>query len=158
MSLYLDPVEHSLASKGLRFANYLVDYIIAAIFQYAVLLMPIFMMDAGDVESPAYGIFSLLFSLIVYVLYFALTEYLFKGRTLAKFITGTKAVTVEGNDLDFTTALIRSLCRLIPFEPFSFFGETGWHDSISKTRVVSVNEFEQNRLKFNSIDQIGMNS
>jgi hypothetical protein len=38
----------------------------------------------------------------------------------------------------FGTMVLRSLCRLIPFEPFSFLGSDarGWHDSITKTRVV----------------------
>ncbi len=158
MSLYLDPVEHSVASKGLRFVNYLIDYFIAGIIQYVVILIPVFMMEAGDVQSPFLGFILMLFSFLAYLLYFVITEYLFKGKTIAKFITGTKAVTIEGNELDFSKVLIRSLCRLIPFEQFSFFGETGWHDSISKTRVVNQKEFEQNRLKFNAIDQIGANS
>lgn len=152
---YLDPVEHSLASKGLRFANYLVDYFIAAIIQYAIILIPMFMMGDLIMESPGYNLVLMLISLLAYFFYYALTEYFFKGKTIAKFITGTKTVTVEGNDLDFNKSLIRSLCRFIPFEPFSFFGETGWHDSISKTRVVNTNDFMLNKIKYNSIDEIG---
>ena len=152
---YLDPVEHSLASKGLRFANYLVDYIIAGVLQYAIILIPMFMMGDLVVESPGYNLLLMLISLSVYYFYYVLTEYFFKGKTIAKFITGTKTVTVEGNDLDFNKSLIRSLCRFIPFDVLSFFGDTGWHDSISKTRVVNQKEFEQNKLKFDSIDQIG---
>lgn len=152
---YLDPVEHSLTSKGLRFANYLIDYFIAGIIQYAIIFIPLLLIEDAYYNSPLLSVGLLGISLLVYVLYYALTEYLFKGKTIAKFITGTKAVTVEGEDLNFNKALIRALCRFIPFEPFSFFGETGWHDSISKTRVVNQKDFEQNKAKFNSIDQIG---
>jgi hypothetical protein len=37
-------------------------------------------------------------------------------------------------------ALIRTICRFIPFEAFSFFGQKGWHDSISGTNVVKTTE------------------
>jgi hypothetical protein len=38
----------------------------------------------------------------------------------------------------FSQVVGRTLCRFIPFEVFSFFGEAGWHDSIPKTQVVAV--------------------
>jgi hypothetical protein len=37
--------------------------------------------------------------------------------------------------LTFKDALLRSLCRLIPFEVFSGFG-VPWHDSLTNTMVV----------------------
>jgi len=39
----------------------------------------------------------------------------------------------------------RTLSRLIPFEPFSFFTYPvlGWHDSISKTNVYSVSQNQE---------------
>ncbi|MFT6808347.1 MAG: hypothetical protein ACJA01_001571 [Saprospiraceae bacterium] len=38
----------------------------------------------------------------------------------------------------FSTVFKRSLCRLIPFEIFSFLGEPlmDWHDKISGTKVI----------------------
>ena len=76
--------------------------------------------------------------MVVVVLYYTVMEYFFKGKTLGKFITKTRAVTLENERLDFQTTFIRSLCRVIPFETFSFIGEesNGWHDSISKTKVI----------------------
>ncbi len=44
--------------------------------------------------------------------------------------------------MDFKTAFIRSLCRLISFEQFSYLGGglNGWHDSLSNTQVVQDNQ------------------
>lgn len=43
-----------------------------------------------------------------------------------------------GDKPDFKTVLIRSLCRNIPFEAFSFLnpGNSGWQDALSKTKVI----------------------
>jgi uncharacterized RDD family membrane protein YckC len=66
-----------------------------------------------------------------------LLEGIFKGTTLGKWITGTKAVTEAGKDISFKDAFLRSACRLIPFEVFSGFG-TPWHDSFTKTIVIKI--------------------
>ncbi len=38
--------------------------------------------------------------------------------------------------IDWKDALLRSLCRLIPFEAFSYFGGNLWHDKLTKTIVI----------------------
>jgi uncharacterized RDD family membrane protein YckC len=59
------------------------------------------------------------------------------GVTLGKLVTGTKVVDANGNKPTLSKVFIRSLCRYIPFEPFSFLaGRMGWHDSISGTVVI----------------------
>jgi uncharacterized RDD family membrane protein YckC len=60
------------------------------------------------------------------------------GRTLGKLITSTKVIAQDVVKPGFGRAMVRTLCRFIPFEPFSFFGaeRRGWHDSIAKTWVV----------------------
>lgn len=67
------------------------------------------------------------------------------GRTPAKFITGTKVVTLDGKKPGFGQIVIRTLCRFIPFEPFSCLGKypRGWHDRFSKTMVVRVRDLYQ---------------
>lgn len=69
--------------------------------------------------------------------YYTLLEGL-TGKTLGKLITGTKVVDASGNRPNFTRALLRSLCRSLPFDVFTFLGADarGWHDSITKTWVV----------------------
>jgi uncharacterized RDD family membrane protein YckC len=71
-----------------------------------------------------------------YVIYYVCFEVI-SGRTLGKVLTGTRVVTTDGLPLSIPTALVRTLCRLIPFEPMSFsLGENWWHDSLSRTQVV----------------------
>jgi uncharacterized RDD family membrane protein YckC len=49
-------------------------------------------------------------------------ELAFKGRTIGKLITGTKAVNEDGTEMSPKTIVIRSLIRMIPFELFSALG------------------------------------
>lgn len=71
-----------------------------------------------------------------YVIYYVSFEVI-SGRTLGKFVTGTRVVTTKGQALSIPTAFVRTLCRFLPFEPMSFsLGETWWHDSLSRTQVV----------------------
>jgi hypothetical protein len=63
----------------------------------------------------------------------------------------------NGNKPEYQTIMIRSLCRLIPFDALSFLGATsrGWHDSISRTYVVQKNLLEEKKELFNSFEEIG---
>jgi hypothetical protein len=85
--------------------------------------------------------------IIISFLYY-LPQEAFSGRTLGKMITGTRAVNEDGTKLTFGRALGRTLCRYIPFEAFSFLGGNGrprgWHDRISRTKVISIKKSEQN--------------
>lgn len=62
----------------------------------------------------------------------------FNGKTIGKYLTKTRALREDGSPLGWDKAFVRSLCRLIPFEGFSYLGSNllGWHDTISKTMVV----------------------
>ena len=73
-----------------------------------------------------------------------ISEVLLKGRTIAKYITQTKVVMEDGTTPKASDIVLRSLCRLIPFNVFSFLGAEGrgWHDSISNTYVVDVVKFK----------------
>ncbi|MFL5810010.1 MAG: ATP-binding cassette domain-containing protein [Flavisolibacter sp.] len=60
------------------------------------------------------------------------------GRTIGKFVTGTKVISTE--DLvkpSFTDSLLRSLVRLTLIDIFSFLSKrpVGWHDSVANTIV-----------------------
>lgn len=158
MNSFLDPVEFSIASKGLRFANYIIDLILFLIF-FVVLFISLelmgfeflFYLDANPLVDR-------LFTAVMYVLFMALQEIIFKGRSVGKFLTGTMVVMEDGSQPEAQNYFLRSLCRAIPFDALSFLGNKGWHDGIPKTRVVSKKEFEMNQSKFNAIDQIGVNS
>ncbi len=78
--------------------------------------------------------------LYVFLITFRLVYYPFfeilLGATPAKLLTETRVITQDGNKASAGTIALRTLCRFIPFEPFSFFGAGGWHDTITKTEVV----------------------
>jgi len=94
-------------------------------------------------------------SALLYFLFMSFQEIIFKGRSVGKFVTGTMAVMEDGAEIEINKSFNRNICRLIPFDGLSFFGNLGWHDSISKTRVVNKKEFEQMKIKNSSIDEIG---
>lgn len=81
-------------------------------------------------------LFFLFMYFAIIILYYTLLEGS-KGKTLGKLITKTKVVTEDGDPITYKQAFLRTLCRFVPFEPFSaFFGLTMWHDQWTKTVVV----------------------
>lgn len=129
------------ASKGVRFLNYLIDLIgfFAGVFLVALVLYSF--MDAEQVDALFDGNNPLLDRIIyltLYVLYMLLIEGVTRGRSLGKWITGTKAVQLDGSPITWNEAFVRSICRAVPFEPLSNLGTHGWHDKWSNTRVVKV--------------------
>lgn len=130
------PAELKLASTGQRFLTFFLDtifiYISFFILGAAFHALNLDALLAGR----GYGL-----GIAVFILYYVLQEATY-GRTLGKVIAGTKAVQQDGTPITVGQALVRTICRFIPFEAFSFFGghghPAGWHDKIAKTRVVSV--------------------
>lgn len=150
-----------LASKGIRFANFIIDYIAILVFGGLVgAILGILSEITGS-----YGIIEMLdnvlieyaFGYLIWLSYYIPFETLTKGRTLGKYITKCKVVRYDGSEPEFKEVLIRSLCRLIPFEQFSFLGEDGkgWHDSISKTYVVNIEKYEAKIQTAEGIEEIG---
>ncbi len=137
-------VDHILASKGKRLANYLLDQLILHIGTMALAVL--FELGVYDELDET---FAATLILLVYPAYYMVFESLF-GRTPAKFITRTVVVTTSGHRPNTINIIGRSLCRYIPFEAFSFLGEKaiGWHDSISKTRVVEWDLWEEPKDEF----------
>jgi uncharacterized RDD family membrane protein YckC len=80
----------------------------------------------------------LLFSYMNYMIYYTCCEKLFRGYTLGKLVSGTRAIREDGEELTFGNALLRSLSRLVPIEAFSGFGGHPWHDTWTKTMVVKT--------------------
>jgi uncharacterized RDD family membrane protein YckC len=132
------------ASVGARFANFLIDSIvyygafilIAGAFGIALQssgdnLETSFMFrdDAGSILLQ-YAV-----SISTFLAVFTVIEGSTKGKTLGKLITGTRARKKNGDVISWKDAFIRSLCRLVPFEPFSAFGGFPWHDKWTKTIV-----------------------
>ena len=64
----------------------------------------------------------------------------------------------DGSKPIFQDIFLRSLCRFIPFEVFSFLGSEGrgWHDSMSNTYVVDIAKFEAKKKSQSELEQIGV--
>lgn len=137
-------VTKKAASKNKRFANYIIDIIIFYIFCMIIggalgILIALINPEWLSVFDNDNAILEYLFGFICGMIYYTALEAT-TGRTIGKYITKTKLVDEHGNKPNLKTVLLRSLCRHIPFDAFSFLGsdETGWHDTLSKTRVVNV--------------------
>ncbi|MEM0896899.1 MAG: RDD family protein [Verrucomicrobiota bacterium] len=125
-----------MAGAGRRFLNLIIDY--AAQLAFAFLIFFGLGLGIGEgaiewIDTVPDFVFGFALATIYYSLFEGIT-----GRSVGKFVTGTRVVDANGDKIGFPGAFSRSLCRFIPFEPFSFLGtETrGWHDSITGTYVV----------------------
>jgi uncharacterized RDD family membrane protein YckC len=129
----LEPV-----SSGVRFANYIIDLIVFYAIMFLIgLIWGVIALQTGTTPNLEMGKFEQYFlSIALYVLIYSIIEGVTKGRTVGKLVTGTVALKEDGSPITFTDALLRSLCRIIPFEPFSAFGYRPWHDKFSNTIVV----------------------
>ena len=127
-----------------RLVNYLIDLVCVYLFSFifGVMLGFILVILAPSTLSffeEDHKMVNYAFAFVVSMMYYTFLEFT-TGRTIGKFITKTKVVKENGDIPGFGTLLLRSLCRLIPFEAFSFLGtdHSGWHDKLSKTKVISV--------------------
>ncbi|HEX5154056.1 MAG TPA: RDD family protein [Parafilimonas sp.] len=129
-----------LASTGKRFLNLLIDLIFIYIFAVVVGVLLVLSRNAVSYSSDdSYGsLFYRFVGYLIYLTYYLICEIAFKGRTIAKFITGTRAVNEDGTEMLPKTVLLRSLSRIVPFEPFSAFGIRPWHDKWTNTYVIDV--------------------
>lgn len=147
-----------LAPKSKRFGNFVVDLIFRYVLFFILGIIGAIINPEAFLEwsQSLNRLEEMAYSIMVLVVYFIVTESLFQ-RTLGKLITGTKVVMADGSKPGFGTIVLRTLCRLIPFEAFSFIGENtyGWHDSLSKTYVVDVKVYEEAINRRQSFDEIG---
>ena len=133
-----------------RFINYFID-IITFSFVLTVLLVtlaPVFPWAQTLVynltkKPEAIGLINQLSVSLIYGLYMSAMETILKGKTIGKYITGTRAVTENGSPTDPQTAFTRGLIRMIPFEQLSILVTVllstpprAWHDVWSGSIVV----------------------
>jgi uncharacterized RDD family membrane protein YckC len=158
----IDLTHDVLATKGARFANYAIDMLLKYGIAYSVGLIIGLLYRYFNLVGPYQWIttmstlegllFSEVISLSFYFIFEATTQ-----RTPGKYITGTKVITFEGDKPNAITILKRTLCRMIPFNAFSFLGEPGkgWHDSITNTYVVNIKKYEEALQLKSAFDEIG---
>lgn len=133
------------ASSGKRFANYIIDLIVfyALFFVAGIVIALLSPESIDDVEAVGNNqLLDRLISLLLFGVYMGVLEAIFKGRTLGKLITGTRAVNEDGSTISFQKGFLRGLCRIVPFEPFSALGSPAypWHDKWTNTYVIDIRE------------------
>ncbi len=157
-------VTRNKASLGIRFADYVVDYLMVySIFflfgLFAALLQEYanidFLMNITNEISNVSKPVDYLITGLVYFSYTFLMEYFTKGRTVGKFVTGSKVLHLNGEIPTMYQFFIRNISRLVPFDGLSFFGTNGWHDSWSDTRVVKIKNFEEAKRLELELQNIG---
>jgi len=140
-------MQYTTASQGQRFVNWLIDNLLMrfAMSYPAGMLLGFILAEVApetlyEISDGGMSSMILLLAYVVvifnYLVYYTLCEKLFKGYTLGKLISGTRAIRQDGGELTFKDALLRSLSRLVPFEVFSGFNTFAWHDQWTNTMVV----------------------
>jgi uncharacterized RDD family membrane protein YckC len=115
-----------------RLAHHFVDSIILTLIQ-----IPITIYSLGR-RSIILDLLPILFFLAYYVV----CECYFQ-RTIGKLTTDSIVVNEYGEKPDFKTVCLRTIIRIVPFDPFSIFwvgGDRLWHDTWTKTYVISKTE------------------
>jgi len=150
-----------LATKGQRFANYFIDGLVTTIL--AVLALKLNLIFQGNdnittIESwfPILNNYGFtLYSYAALIIYYGLIESV-SGRSLGKFVTGTKVIMRDGSTPEAGAVFLRTICRLIPFEIISFLiSPIGWHDSLSKTLVVDIYRYKTAMRQKDEVNDIG---
>ena len=153
------------ATQGTRLANYLID---AVVFYILIFFLGVFLgiLSAIGIEAPLRFFMYLdeipasdyLFSSILYFIYIFSIEYLTKGRSIGKYITKTKVVSIDGTTPTQKDFFIRNISRLVPFDGLSFLKEDGgWHDLWSDTRVVNWEKYKSDYEMQQELNELGKN-
>jgi uncharacterized RDD family membrane protein YckC len=139
---YIASREVRVVEGGRRFAHYFVDLLVfQAIYSFFSFLLQFLPVPKSSFDFELMlGLFSIsIFVLFLYPLYYFLFEFYFQ-KTVGKFLTKTSVIDVYGNKPSVRKLLLRSLIRIVPFEPFSCLRDRGWHDRWSDTYVVTDTE------------------
>ncbi|WP_050009549.1 RDD family protein [Flavobacterium sp. B17] len=164
MRKYLRVVDQNRATKLVRLANFIIDRIIFTSSFFIIGSLGVIIDTILGIQyfTELFANFAevnraidILVTAILYFLYTFLLEYITKGRTIGKYITGTKVITTDGQIPTVYEFFIRNISRLVPFDILSFLGENGWHDSWSDTRVVNIKNYEAEKQAKSEIESIG---
>ena len=131
---YTKVTDDQLATGTKRFLNSLIDGIVIQIINYAYFYVTGPLSSRYDIydDNPAISLARGGAVYIILILYYVVLESVY-GKTIGKMATGTKVVDLYGNKPDAKKALLRTICRFIPFDAFSFLGSPskGWHDTLA---------------------------
>jgi uncharacterized RDD family membrane protein YckC len=140
-------IQYERASLGQRFLNFLIDNLLmrfglsyitgAAVGVFLGAAFPDYASKiVYDRTSFDFIMILYLVGILNYLIYYTFCEKVFRGYTLGKLVSGSRAIREDGTELTFKDALLRTLSRLVPFEVFSALGYRPWHDAWTKTTVI----------------------
>lgn len=148
-------------SAGKRFVHYLIDsivfYIINSLIGFTFGVLYAEGMPGALLWYMRLGLMGqFLFTVFLMLLYYGILEFTTQ-RTVGKLVTGAVVVMEDGSKPPFKVIMLRTFCRAIPFEQFSFFGEgaRGWHDTMTETYVVDGKRLKELKNLRSSLDEIG---
>lgn len=130
------------ASQAKRLANYIIDMVVYLFFVLVLyIILEILypgMMDEIDNGTPLVKLIDRISYQVLYALLLGSIEAIFKGKTLGKLITKTRAVNNDGSPISAKTAFLRGFARAVPFSAFSAFGNPSdpWQDRWTDTYVI----------------------
>ena len=127
-------IQSYVTTTGIRFVNFIIDFFAFVILAILGSLLLDSIFTTSDTQLLLTTGYGLIF--VIFMLYYGVSEFVFQ-KTLGKYFTKTKVVTNEGEKPGIITILIRTLCRLIPFDRLSFLiFKKGFHDKLSETQVI----------------------
>ena len=137
----LDGQDSSLiqADSKQRLLNWLIDIVFFYCCVFIFMFVKSLITQAAPIAPGTSPMALRILSIICFLIFNSVIETLSGGKSLGKLITGTRAVNEDGSRLDGTAAFLRSLFRVIPFEPLSALGKPPrpWHDRWSNTYVIN---------------------
>jgi uncharacterized RDD family membrane protein YckC len=146
-----------IAKLEQRFLNWFLDSVmLVLLFLFLITIVSVVAASYGNKTLTPYLVVNPIGQItaitITRLIYYITLETWF-GRSIGKFVSQTIVVDENGERVGHEVILIRTLCRLIPFYEFSFFGipVRGWHDSISKTFVVDKKRLDEKKQQFYAI-------
>ncbi|AZA80634.1 hypothetical protein C1637_12640 [Chryseobacterium lactis] len=164
MRKYLAVVDRNRSQKMVRLAHLIIDrlviyFIFIAFGFFSSLLYELtgiaFFFEIVQKMASVSKVTDILITASVYFIYIFLIEYFTKGRSIGKYITGSKVICIDGSEPTFKDYFIRNISRFVPLDAFSFIGENGWHDSWSETRVINLKNYKAERQAKSEIDELG---
>ena len=149
VNLFDADVQYTEASQGQRFLNWLIDnlfmrFALSYASGYAVgylllAIAPDFLMEIAYGERGwRFWTLAYIVGIFNYIIYYTICEKAFRGYTLGKLLSVTRAIRNDGAELTFKDAILRSLSRIVPFEVLSALAGIPWHDSWTDTTVVKT--------------------
>lgn len=146
---YLQEMEPTLirASTGQRLANFIIDiisfYVLLIVLGIGIGLFAPSLLENME-DSSGLGLLDRLLSLLLYALYMFAVEAIFKGKSLGKLITKTRAVQIDGSAITTSIALQRGFSRAVPFCAFSALTNpcNPWQDRWTNTMVIDEKELQ----------------